>query len=45
MIDILFEDSDLLVVNKPSGLSVLPEGWDKEALFRSTFLMPILDGL
>jgi RluA family pseudouridine synthase len=30
-IDILFEDSDLLVVNKPSGLSVLPEGWDKEA--------------
>jgi RluA family pseudouridine synthase len=31
LIDILFEDSDLLVVNKPSGLPVLPDGWNKDA--------------
>jgi RluA family pseudouridine synthase len=31
LIDILFEDSDLLVVNKPPGVPVLPDGWDKEA--------------
>ncbi|GAB1470445.1 RluA family pseudouridine synthase [Chloroflexota bacterium] len=28
---ILFQDQSLLVVNKPAGLSVLPEGWDKSA--------------
>lgn len=39
-IEILFEDSDLLVVNKPSGLSVLPEGWDKEAAFLIKLLEP-----
>lgn len=29
--DTLFSDDAILVVNKPSGLSVLPEGWDKDA--------------
>lgn len=29
----LFQDDDILVVNKPAGLSVLPEGWDKDALY------------
>lgn len=29
--EIIFSDSDILVVNKPVGLSVLPEGWDKDA--------------
>jgi len=31
-IDVIFEDEQILVVNKPAGLSVLPEGWDKDAL-------------
>ncbi len=30
-IDIVYKDSDVLLVNKPAGLSVLPEGWEKEA--------------
>ena len=29
--DILHQDEHILVVNKPAGLSVLPEGWDKDA--------------
>lgn len=28
---ILFEDEHLLVVDKPAGLPVLPDGWDKDA--------------
>ncbi len=28
---ILHHDESILVVNKPAGLSVLPEGWDKDA--------------
>ncbi|MDD2921346.1 MAG: RluA family pseudouridine synthase [Anaerolineales bacterium] len=28
---IIYKDSEILVVNKPAGLSVLPEGWDKDA--------------
>lgn len=28
---ILHEDDQILIVNKPAGLSVLPEGWDKDA--------------
>lgn len=28
---ILFSDEDILVINKPANLSVLPEGWDKDA--------------
>lgn len=27
----IFEDEHILVINKPAGLSVLPEGWDKDA--------------
>ena len=30
-IDILYEDPDLVVVNKPCGVSVIPEGWDHDA--------------
>lgn len=30
---ILHRDSSLLVINKPAGLPVLPEGWDKDAPF------------
>ncbi len=30
---ILHQDSFLLVVNKPAGMPVLPEGWDKDASF------------
>ncbi|MBL8061668.1 MAG: RluA family pseudouridine synthase [Anaerolineales bacterium] len=28
---IIFQDASILVVNKPADLSVLPEGWDKDA--------------
>lgn len=29
--DIVYKDEHILIVNKPAGLSVLPEGWDKDA--------------
>src|SRR5574341_2629639 len=29
--EILYEDQHLLVVNKPAGLPVLPDGWEKDA--------------
>ena len=29
--DILFQDEYLLVIDKPAGLPVLPDGWDKDA--------------
>jgi RluA family pseudouridine synthase len=29
--DIIYKDEQILVVNKLAGLSVLPEGWDKDA--------------
>ena len=28
---IVYQDNDILVINKPANLSVLPEGWDKDA--------------
>jgi RluA family pseudouridine synthase len=28
---ILFEDPEILIVNKPAGLPVLPDGWEKDA--------------
>jgi RluA family pseudouridine synthase len=28
---ILHEDAELLIVNKPAGIPVLPDGWDKDA--------------
>lgn len=37
-IKIIYEDSNLLVINKPSGLSVLPEGWDKDAPYLTMLL-------
>ena len=30
-INIVYQDSEILIVNKPAGLSVLPEGWEKDA--------------
>ncbi|MFN8383563.1 MAG: RluA family pseudouridine synthase [Anaerolineales bacterium] len=30
---ILHKDDSILIVNKPAGISVLPEGWDKEATY------------
>ena len=29
--DILYIDEHIIVINKPAGLSVLPEGWEKDA--------------
>ena len=31
--DILYSDSDIMVFNKPSGIAVLPEGWDRNATY------------
>ncbi|MEA5077311.1 MAG: RluA family pseudouridine synthase [Anaerolineaceae bacterium] len=28
MMELLYQDNDLIAINKPSGLSTLPEGWD-----------------
>ena len=30
---ILYEDKHLLVVDKPDGLSVLPDGWEKDSQY------------
>lgn len=35
----LYQDEHVLVINKPADLSVLPEGWEKDA----TFLLKILE--
>jgi RluA family pseudouridine synthase len=32
-IDVLYEDEQILVVNKPAGVSVLPEGWERSPSF------------
>ena len=29
--NLIYSDENLLVLNKPAGISVLPEGWDKDA--------------
>jgi RluA family pseudouridine synthase len=29
--DIIYKDDHILIINKPAGLSVLPEGWEPEA--------------
>jgi len=31
MLDIIHQDDHIIVVNKPAGISVLPEGWDSDA--------------
>jgi RluA family pseudouridine synthase len=36
--EIVFSDDALLVINKPAGLSVLPEGWDKDAPYLKKML-------
>lgn len=40
---ILYQDSSLLVVNKPADLSVLPEGWDKNAPYLVKMLEEIFE--
>ncbi len=30
LIEILYEDNDIIVVNKPAGLLTIPDHWDKE---------------
>ncbi len=37
--DIIYKDEHILIVNKPAELSVLPEGWDKDA----TYLVKMLE--
>ena len=36
--DVLYVDSSILVVNKPSGLSTIPGGWEKESASLVKFL-------
>ena len=36
---ILYEDEQLLIVDKPAGLSVLPDGWEKD----SSYLVKLLE--
>ncbi len=38
--EILYSDPSILVVNKPAGVSVLPDGWEKD----STYLLQQLEG-
>lgn len=33
MFEIIYKDNHIIVLNKPAGLSVLPEGWDPEATY------------
>ncbi|MGB7872974.1 MAG: RluA family pseudouridine synthase [Anaerolineales bacterium] len=33
MLEIIHQDQSIIVLNKPAGLSVLPEGWDPDAAF------------
>ncbi|MBX3035516.1 MAG: RluA family pseudouridine synthase [Anaerolineales bacterium] len=37
--EIIFVDDHILIINKPANLSVLPEGWDKDA----TYLVKMLE--
>lgn len=37
---VLFKDRDLLVINKPAGLLVLPDGYDPEAMHLKDMLIP-----
>jgi RluA family pseudouridine synthase len=38
MLDIIYQDSHLFVLNKPAGLPVLPDGWDPDAPYLSNML-------
>jgi RluA family pseudouridine synthase len=38
MLDLIYLDSHLIVVNKPAGLPVLPDGWDPDAPYLSKML-------
>ena len=42
---VLWQDDSLLVVNKPSGLATLPEGWDREAPHLKATLEPVFGRL
>jgi RluA family pseudouridine synthase len=36
---LLYEDSDILIINKPANLPVLPDGWDPDAPYLVKLLM------
>jgi len=38
MLNILYQDKQIIVLNKPAGVSVLNEGWDEKALFLKKML-------
>jgi RluA family pseudouridine synthase len=38
MMDILFINADILVINKPANLPVLPDGWDRNAPYLAKML-------
>ena len=33
MLNIIYEDQHLVILNKPAGLSVLPDGWEKDSKY------------
>ena len=33
MMNIIYQDDHILVIHKPAGLPVLPDGWDRDALY------------
>ena len=36
--NIIYEDAQLIIVNKPAGLSVLPDGWEKDSEYLAKML-------
>lgn len=40
LMETIFTDDHVLIINKPAGVSVLPEGWDKDA----NYLVKMLEG-
>ena len=36
--DILFSDEEIIIINKPAGLPVLPDGWDQTAPYLAKML-------
>jgi RluA family pseudouridine synthase len=45
MLDILHQDDHIIVIDKPAGLSVLPEGWDPDAPYLRQMLENKFDQL
>src|SRR6185369_11240081 len=38
IMQIIHEDDQILIINKPAGLPVLPDGWDREAPYLAKML-------